>query len=1289
MTMPRLILLGAVMCLAAVGAHAQQVTLTDDASTWAGKPPAPPRRGVLLQVAGASDRTFLKFDVRSQLPDGTLGGHIGQATLVLFVASVSEAGQVAVHRVAGAWEEETITHAAAPAPGAVDAIFAIDAGFVGKWVGVDVTPLVRDWIDGAVPNDGLALLGVGATQAEFNSKENADTSHEPRLTLVLTHAATAGHASTAGNAVRLGGAAPGDFVRTDDPRLAGGGGPPSPGSPHYIHNSGGQQAGANFNIGGTGTAAALSAGTVNAQSAFTFRGARVLGIAGIGHPFGESLYIGRNAGVNAAPDVGLNTFVGSNAGALTTTGAQNAFFGSNAGYLNTSGGQNAYFGDGAGVFSNGSQNSFFGFVAGFQNTTGSLNAFFGNNAGEKNTTGCCNSFFGNFAGWSNTTGFANVFVGGSAGGRHVDGFRNTLIGDLAGNDLFEGTALLTGNRNTFVGSVSGRRIATGSSNTFVGVDTTGTPDIQFASAFGSNATVTANDTIVIGKAAGEYYGVARPADTVIIPGSLNVAGTLSLNIVNAATQFNMGGERVLVFDPLFNLSVGRFAGMANGGRNNTNVGSQAGQNSTGIANVFIGNRSGRSTAGNSNTFVGSIAGEFHTTGDENTFVGDGAGADHTGGSHNSYFGVDAGRGGAGTNSSRNSFFGTLAGRHILTGVENAAFGYRAGFANAAGGGNTVVGAYAGENNTASNNAFFGAQAGRLNIAGGSNAFFGAFAGRDNVTGGLNSFFGSFAGANTLESHNSFFGTNAGTSNELGAFNSFFGRSAGFRSLASFNAFFGAGAGALTTTGADNSFFGTGAGSDNVTGAHNTFVGRTAGSGNANGSHNTLLGSGTNVAADNLTHATALGAGAVVDRSDTVVLGRANDTVRIPGSLAIAGLFSAAAFAGNGSGLTDLDAGNITTGTLANARLGLIPTANIADGAVTAAKIAPGQVVKSVNGLTDDLVLMGGPNISITAAGNTLTFATAGSPNTILNQTVLQAGANFNIDGTGAAGVFDATTHYSINGARVFAARDGNVFAGQGTGTSSIGTANSFFGFQSGQENAMGVSNAFFGFQAGQFNRDGSLNAFFGMRAGFRNIASGNAFFGTDAGRENTTGQRNSYFGTAAGKGIVEGADNSIFGYDAGASFSLDASRNSFFGAAAGLSSRGSDNVFVGAGAGRASFDGSGHTFVGAGAGRIIQSGFANTLLGFNAQAAEGVANATAIGANATVSQNDAVVLGAWNARVGIGTDVPREKLEVLGGNILVASPGAGILLRSPDGNTCGVLTLSDAGALALTAVPCP
>lgn len=78
--------------------------------------------------------------------------------------------------------------------------------------------------------------------------------------------------------------------------------------------------------------------------------------------------------------------------------------------------------------------------------------------------------------------------------------------------------------------------------------------------------------------------------------------------------------------------------------------------------------------------------------------------------------------------------------------------------------------------------------------------------------------------------------------------------------------------------------------------------------------------------------------------------------------------------GNGSALTNLNASSITTGTLSNARLGQIATANIADSAITSSKIAASQVVKALNSLTDNVTLAAGANISITPSGNTLTIA---------------------------------------------------------------------------------------------------------------------------------------------------------------------------------------------------------------------------------------------------------------------------------------------------------------------------
>jgi hypothetical protein len=58
--------------------------------------------------------------------------------------------------------------------------------------------------------------------------------------------------------------------------------------------------------------------------------------------------------------------------------------------------------------------------------------------------------------------------------------------------------------------------------------------------------------------------------------------------------------------------------------------------------------------------------------------------------------------------------------------------------------------------------------------------------------------------------------------------------------------------------------------------------------------------------------------------------------------------------------------------------GAVTTSSIQDGAVTAAKIAPGQVVKSINGLSDTVTIAAGPNVTVTPIGNQLTISASGA-----------------------------------------------------------------------------------------------------------------------------------------------------------------------------------------------------------------------------------------------------------------------------------------------------------------------
>jgi len=383
-----------------------------------------------------------------------------------------------------------------------------------------------------------------------------------------------------------------------------------------------------------------------------------------------------------------------------------------------------------------------------------------------------------------------------------------------------------------------------------------------------------------------------------ISGNGTAAGTISGNVITAATQFNIGGNRVL-----------------STGGGSTFVGINAGATSGGGFNTFVGTGSGFSnTTGGNNNFVGVSAGVSNTSGSSNNFFGYSAGVFNTTGGSNSFFGEQTG--GSNTSGENNSMFGRVAGFSNTVGTDNSFFGNQSGFSNVSGSRNTTFGAYANvgagdlQNATAiganafvtqNNSLVLGsingvngatadtkigigttAPAAKLDVAGtinsatqyniggnrvfitgggggtiglNVNTFAGVGAGAvnnafpDGTLGNGNSFFGGKAGGmNTVGRGNSFFGWLAGLANIDGSNNSFFGAgtaSAYSNVLGNSNSFFGNSAGAglngVTMSGSSNSFFGASSGVRNAAGNYNTFVGAQAAPMNSTGDGNSFFG----------------------------------------------------------------------------------------------------------------------------------------------------------------------------------------------------------------------------------------------------------------------------------------------------------------------------------------------------------------------------------------------------------------------------------------------------------------
>lgn len=528
--------------------------------------------------------------------------------------------------------------------------------------------------------------------------------------------------------------------------------------------------------------------------------------------------------------------------------------------------------------------------------------------------------------------------------------------------------------------------------------------------------------------------------------NFNVSGTGTAGIFSATNRYNFGTEHVLSAPGLDNIFAGSVSGLLNTGNNNAFFGAKAGQeNKQGSFNAFFGSYAGQNNVtGNNNSFFGYFAGNATTTGNDNSFFGHRAGQVNTSGAFN-------------------SFFGTFSGFFNATGSDNSYFGNETGF-----------------NNTNGNrNSFFGSRAGRANTSGADNAFLGSFAGNSNQTG----------------SNNSFVGSNAGQANTSGINNTFMGSRAGFTNTASNNSFFGTEAGHFTTSGANNTFVGRNSGRDNTTGELNVFIGTNAGIGNQLGRMNTIVGSEANVVGSNLSYATAIGAEATVNTSNTVVIGRSADSVRIPGSVNVLGTLSATSLSVQATTIT-----------------GVIPTANGGTG-LSSAGVA-GRFLRSDGGNWQSLPLLA-------------TDIPSGATNYIQNGTTQQGSANFNINGNGTVGgtlwgnAVNSTTQYNINGIRVLSTPGlSNLFAGVSAGNgNTTGSSNSFFGASSGLSNTSGGGNSFFGTNAGQSSSSGGNNTFAGSSSGSGNTIGGNnSFFGANAGQNNTIGGNNTVLGANANVG---------------------------------------------------------------------------------------------------------------------------------------------------------------------------
>ena len=213
------------------------------------------------------------------------------------------------------------------------------------------------------------------------------------------------------------------------------------------------------------------------------------------------------------------------------------------------------------------------------------------------------------------------------------------------------------------------------------------------------------------------------------------------------------------------------------------------------------------------------------------------------------------------------------------------------------------------------------------------------------------------------------------------------------------------------------------------------------------------------------------------------------------------------------------------------------------------------------------------------------------------------------------------------------------------------TQNAFSGF-AGNKAVAGIANTAQGYQAlasnvGDAKGDGSHNT----AVGFKTLFSNN-----DTGGSGVKAQDNTAVGYTALYSNTTADQNTATGFEALFHTSTGSANTANGAAAAYNNTTGSINVAVGAYSLGANTSGNENTAVGASTLVYNTTGYFNTAIGYGAgpdQNSTSLVNATAIGATATVSESNAIVLGGtgdFAVKVGIGTATPANVFTIAQGS---------------------------------------
>ncbi len=969
---------------------------------------------------------------------------------------------------------------------------------------------------------------------------------------------------------------------------------------------------------------------------------------------------------------------------------------------NTSGNNNIAIGHaGLGCNTTGENNTAVGRYSGFSNNS---------NPSTCNTTGSLNTFIGAY---STLTQGGQITYGTVLGAGALVGTSNTVVlgrtndvtvigatgDDGSGNKLqvtggIKGTGNLTiGGTGTFTGAVSAASFSgNGAALTNLNASniSSGTLGVAYGGT-GVNGSTATNGQLLIGN--GNGFTLATVTGTANQVNVTNGAGSITLSLpqsiaasstptfagqiltgdltgTTATFSGNISAQRLSLTDstgvskPNLVVGSGALAATQSGAGLNTALGIGAlAYNTSGYENVATGYQAlFNNTVGNSNLALGLQALFYNTTGSYNVASGEQALYSNTTGSYNVGMG-----------------FQSLL--KNTTGNSNLALGLRALYYNTIGSYNIASGEQALYSNTT----------GYYNVTTGYQALFNNTSGNSNLALGLRSLY-----SNTTGNYNVASGEYTLYSNTTGSFNA----ATGYQALYS------------TTTGSANVASGVRALYSNTTGNDNVGLGRNAGyatfggsttNANITGSNNTFIGSyampGTTT---QLSYATALGSEALVTTSNTIALGRTTDVtvigatgddgsgnklqvtggikgtgnLTIGGTGTFTGAVSAASFSGNGASLTNLNANNISSGTVGVAYGGTgINGSTAANGQLLIGN-GSGFTLAAVTGTANQVnVTNGAGSITLSlpqsiAASSTPTFAgqiltgdltgtTATFSGNISAQRLSLSDSSGGVSGpnlvVGSGALAAAQSGIGLNTALGIQALASNTSGKQNVAT----------GYQAMVSNTTGLENVATGYQALFSNTDGfssvatGYQALFFNTSGYQNVATGYRTL-----YYNTTGSRNIAIGYAAMLSNTTGTNNVASGYQALLN-NIDGIANVATGyLALNSNTSGNYNVATGEQSLKSNTTGSANLVSGVRALYLNTTGNNNVALGSHA----GYATSGASTTNANITGSNNTFVGSYAMP---GTTTQLNYATALGSEALVTTSNTITLGRTTDVTVIG------------------